>query len=122
MLANLRLRSAAVRGRFGSFTWLRTIRSRLYLAFGVAAGLTVVGSLFALFASANISATLRDIVSRSMPATVESFRLAEETSSLIGSAPRLIAVQDDSQRAQIASQIAAQSRNLQAKIANLRAA
>ncbi|MFZ3360190.1 MAG: methyl-accepting chemotaxis protein [Xanthobacteraceae bacterium] len=107
-------------GRFGSFTWLRTIRSRLYLAFGVAAGLTVVGSLFALFASANISTTLRDIVSRSVPATVESFRLAEETSNLIGSAPRLIAVQDEAQRAQIASQIAAQSRNLQAKIANLR--
>ena len=101
-LGKSRLSLGGIRGRFGSFTWLRTIRSRLYLAFGLAAALTVVGSSFALFASANISATLREIVSRSMPATVESFRLSEDTNSLIGSAPRLIAVQDESQRAEIA--------------------
>ncbi len=65
--------------RFVALSWLSTIRSRLYLAFGFAAGMTVVGSLFALFASANISATLTEIASRSMPATVESFRLSEET-------------------------------------------
>ena len=109
-----------IRGRFGSITWLRTIRSRLYLAFGLAAALTVVGSSFALFAAADISATLREIVSRSMPATIESFRLSEDTNSLIGSAPRLIAVQDESQRAEIAGQIATQSHNLQARIDSLR--
>jgi methyl-accepting chemotaxis protein len=109
------------RGRFGgSLNWLHSIRSRLYLAFGLAAGLTVVGSSFALLASANIGATLREITSRSMPATVESFRLAEATDSLIGSAPRLIAVQDDQHRAEIASQIAVQSRDLQDRIASLR--
>ena len=94
-LGKLSFRLGDRRGRFGSFasfTWLRTIRARLYLAFGLAAALTVVGSSFALLASVNISATLRDIVARSMPATVESFRLAEDTNSLIGSAPRLIAV------------------------------
>jgi len=115
-----RLSFDGIRDRVSSFTWLRTIRSRLYLAFGLAAGLTVVGSLFALFASANISATLREIVFRSMPATVESFRLAEDTNSLIGSAPRLIVVQDENHRAQIANQIAAQSQELRARIGSLR--
>jgi len=110
-----------IHDRFGSFAWLRTIRSRLYLAFGLAASLTVVGSLFALVASATVSTTLHEIVSRGMPATVESFRLAEDTNSLIGSAPSLIAVEDERQRAQIANQIAAQSQNLQTRIENVRA-
>jgi hypothetical protein len=60
--------------RFGLFSSLRTIRSRLYLAFGFAAGMTVVGTLFALYASADIGSTITNIVSRSMPATVESLR------------------------------------------------
>ena len=108
-------------GSFAAFTWLRTIRARLYLAFALTAALTVVGSSFALLASVNISTTLRNIVTRSMPATVESFRLAEDTNSLIGSAPRLIAVQDDDQRAQIVNQIAMQSKHLQTRIESVRA-
>ena len=67
-----------VRGWLNVLSRINTIRSRLYLAFGLAAGMTVVGSLFALYASANISATMTEIVSRSMPATVELLRLAEE--------------------------------------------
>jgi len=111
----------SVRSRLGSLSWMRTIRSRLYLAFGLAAGLTVVGSLFALFASANISATLSAIVSRSMPATVESFRLSEETNRLVASAPRLMQVEDEIHRVEIAAEIAAQSRDLAARIESLRA-
>ena len=119
--ASYKLGLSGVRGRFGgSFNWLHTIRSRLYLAFGLAAALTVVGSSFALFASTNIGATLREIASRSMPATVELFRLAEATNGMIGLAPRLIAVQDDQHRSDIAGQIATQSRNLQGRIASLR--
>ncbi len=125
ILEKFRLRlGGLLAGRFGSFTaftWLRTIRARLYLAFALAAALTVVGSSFALLASVNISTTLRNIVSHSMPATVESFRLAEGTNNLIGSAPRLIAVQDNAQRAQIVNQIAAQSEHLQARIEKVRA-
>jgi methyl-accepting chemotaxis protein len=109
------------RDRLVALSWLRTIRSRLYLAFGVTAGLTVAGSLFALVASTSISTTLSDIASRSMPATVESFRLSDETSRLIGSAPRLMSVADESHRAEIAAEIAAQLRSLEARIARLRA-
>ena len=109
-----------VRGWFNVLSRFNTIRSRLYLAFGLAAGMTVVGSLFALYASANISATMTEIVSRSMPATVESLRLAEEASTLVASAPRLMTASDDNRRDEIARDIAAQSQMLSDRIARLR--
>jgi methyl-accepting chemotaxis protein len=56
-----------------------------------------------------------------MPATVESIRLSEDTSDLVAFAPRLMAAQDESHRAEIASEIAAQSRNLKVRIDHLRA-
>ncbi len=108
-------------GRHRPPVWLRTIRWRLYLAFGVAAGMTVVGSLFALYASVNIGATITEIVSRSMPATVESFRLSQEASELVASAPRLMSVEDEDHKNEIARDIAAQSRLLSARIERLRA-
>ena len=100
-------------------SWVSTIRSRLYLAFGLAASLTVVGSLFALYASANIGTTLTEIVSRSMPATTESLRLAEEASTLVASAPRLMAAADEAHRNEIARDIAAQAQILSARIEHL---
>ncbi len=109
-----------VRVGLGLLSRLRTIRARLYLAFGLAAGMTVVGSLFALYASANISATMTQIVARSMPATVELLRLSEEASTLVASAPRLMAVEDEDHRNEIARDIAAQSRMLSARIERLR--
>jgi len=118
--SGFKLNPAGLGDRIGSFTWLRTIRARLYLAFALAAGLTVVGSLFALFASANISTTLTEIVSRSMPATVESIRLSEDTSDLVAFAPRLMAVEDETHRNEVAKEIATQSRSLKARIDRLR--
>jgi methyl-accepting chemotaxis protein len=109
-----------IRGKLSLLARLSTIRSRLYLAFGVAAAMTVVGALVALYASANISATMTEIVSRSMPATVESLRLAEEASTLVASAPRLMTASDENHRDQIARDIAAQSQMLSARIARLR--
>src|SRR6202047_4104976 len=82
--------------------------------------MTVVGSLFALYASANISATMTEIVSRSMPATVESLRLAEEASTLVASAPRLMTASDENRRDEIARDIAAQSQMLSERIGRLR--
>jgi methyl-accepting chemotaxis protein len=111
---------AGVRARLGMRSSLRTIRSRLYLAFGFAAGMTVVGSLYALYASANIGATMTEIVSRSMPATVESLRLAEEASTLVASAPRLMTAQDEGFRDQVARDIAAQSQLLSDRMERLR--
>ncbi len=99
---------------------LKTIRWRLYLAFGCAAGMTVVGSLLALYASSNVSATMTEIVARSIPATAESLRLAEEASTLVASAPRLMTAQSDKHRDAVARDIAVQSQTLSARIERLR--
>ena len=101
-------------------SWVSTIRSRLFLAFGFAASMTVVGSLFALYISANIGTTLAEIVLRSMPATTESLRLAEEASTLVAAAPQLMAAEEESQRAEIALGIIGQIQMLDGRIQRLR--
>jgi len=109
-----------VRDRIAAPFWLQTIQARLYLAFGAAAGVTVLGSLFALFAFANISATLSDIVSRSMPENVESFRLSEEVTALVALAPTLMSSQNEGQRNAVVRDIEAQSRFLSVTVERLR--
>jgi phosphoglycerate-specific signal transduction histidine kinase len=108
------------RGPVASLSWLTTIRARLYTALGFMAAMTVVCSLIALYAFTNIGGTTTEIVSQSMPATVHSLRLAEETSDLVASAPRLMTAEDESRRSGIADQIAQQARNLVARIERLR--
>ncbi len=98
--------------RVGSPSWLTTIRARLYIAFGLAAAMTVVGSLIALYAFTTIGWTITEIVSRSMPAMVQSLRLAEETSGLLAAAPRLMAVADERQLAEVARELGAKERSL----------
>lgn len=100
---------------------LKSIRSRLNLAFGFAAGITVIGCLIVVFASSEVGTTIIEIAARSMPATIESFRLAEEASTLVASAPRLMAVEDDHRKDEIANDIARHSLALSANIEHLRA-
>ncbi len=85
--------------------WLASIRARLYIAFGFAAAMTVIGSLIALYTFTMISSTTTEIVSRSTPAMVQSLRLADETSSLLATAPKLMAVTDEFQRAEAANEL-----------------
>lgn len=106
--------------RLALFAGWGTIRSRLYGAFGVAACMTVVCSLFAFFASSNLSTTMTEIVSRSMPATVRSLRLSAEASHLVAFAPRLMAVEDESRRAEMDREIDAQTQTLYTTIERLR--
>jgi phosphoglycerate-specific signal transduction histidine kinase len=106
---------------FSPLSWLSTIRSRLYLAFALAAAMTVICSTVVLIFSTSTANTLNEIVSRSMPATIDSFRLSDGTSRLIALAPRLIAVEDEAHRAEVSAQIGAQSRDLQSQIERLRA-
>jgi len=101
-------------------SWLTTIRARLYIALGFMAAITVVCSLIALYAFTIIGGTTTEIVSQSMPATVHSLRLAEETSGLVASAPQLMTAEDESRRSEIAEQIARRARNLSARIERLR--
>ncbi|MEA2991738.1 MAG: hypothetical protein QOD40_658 [Alphaproteobacteria bacterium] len=100
---------------------LTTIRARLYMAFGFAAAMTVVGSLFALYAFTSVGGTITQVVSLSMPATVESLRLSEDAIGLVASAPRLMTTENDSVRAEVAGEIGERARNLSARIERLRA-
>lgn len=107
-------------GKLGSLSWFATIRARLYIAFGFSAAMTVVGTLFALYAFTSIGGTMTQIVSVSMPATIESLRLSEETIGLVATAPRLMAAEDESHRFDVAAEIAVQTRRLEAQIERVR--
>ena len=107
------------RSRFLPLSWLSTIRARLYLAFGLAAAMTVIWSTIVWVASTDTANTLNEIVSRSMPATIDLFQLSDATNRLVALAPRLIAVEDEAHRSQIAGEIGAQSRDVQARIERL---
>ena len=105
--------------RIVSASWLGTIQARLYLAFGTAAAITIIGSLISLYAFTNISETATEIVSQSLPATENSLRLAEETQNLVASAPELMNATDESHRLKIAENISLQARNIAARIERL---
>jgi methyl-accepting chemotaxis protein len=121
--AALRSKSAGRNGTIWAnpLSLLTTIRARLYLAFGFVAATTVIASLTALYAFVNIGRTTTEIVSQSIPATVQSLRLAEETSSLLASGPRLMAAEDEAGRTTIAGEIGRQARRVGTYIDALRA-
>jgi methyl-accepting chemotaxis protein len=100
--------------------WLSTIRGRLYLAFGFAASLTIIGSSIAFYEFTVIGLTTNEIASRSLPTTTVSLRLAEQTSSLISSGPRLMAAGTDAIRSEITENIGKQEKNLEDGIAHLK--
>jgi len=100
--------------------WLSTIRGRLYLAFGFAAALTIIGSSIAFYEFIVISMTTNEIASRSLPTTAVSLRLAEQASSLVSSGPRLMAAGTDAIRAEIMENIGKQEKNLENGIAHLK--
>ena len=89
-----------------------TIRTRLYCAFGFAAVLTFVGSVTAVYEFTTIGAATNNILSYSYPATVVSLRLAEEASSLVSLAPRLMTAADDKTRIEVTARIDQQAKDL----------
>jgi methyl-accepting chemotaxis protein len=100
--------------------WFSTIRARLYCAFGFAAVLTMIGSSTALYEFTTIRTTTNEILSKSFPATVISLRLAEEASSLVSSAPRLMTASDEKTRIEVTNGIYRQAQGLEGGIARLR--
>ena len=99
---------------------LASIKSRLYLAFGLAAALTVAGSGFALYAFTDIGATMTQIASSSLPATNQSLRLSEETMGLVAAAPSLIAADSEAARSTMSRDMSTQAERLQARIARVK--
>ena len=69
----------------------------------------MICSLIGLYVFTNIGRTTTEIVSHSMPATVNSLRLAEETSGSFASVPRLMAAQESSTARAVAEEIAQQN-------------
>jgi methyl-accepting chemotaxis protein len=100
--------------------WLSTIQGRLYLAFGFAAALTIIGSAVAFYEFTVIGLTTKEIVSRSLPTTAVSLRLAEQASSLVSSGPRLMAAGNDKARSEIMDNVGRQEENLEGGIARLK--
>src|ERR1700751_1668311 len=98
------------RGSGNRFAWFATIRARLYVAFGLAAALTIVGSLVSYYELVSIGSTTNKLVSHNLPATVLSLQLAEEASSLVSSAPRLVTAQDEQKRSEISNKIDQQAK------------
>jgi len=101
--------------------WFSTIRGRLYLAFGVAAALTILCSSLSYYEFVAIGTTTNRLVSKRMPAAVVSLRLAEEATSLVSSAPRLMAAQNETARAQIEQHIGQQEKQVADDIDQLKA-
>jgi len=100
---------------------LSTVRARLYLAFGFAAALTIIGALVAFYEFTVIGMTTKEIVSRSLPTTAVSLRLAEQTASLVSSGPRLMSAANDKARAEVADDIQRQEKELENGIRRLKA-
>src|SRR6185312_14298687 len=100
----------------GAKPWLATLRARLYIAFGFAAAMTVIGSLIALYTFDDVNATTTEIVTRSTPAMVRSLRLADQTSSLLATAPKLMAVANETERAVVEKELIEKERNLAALV------
>jgi methyl-accepting chemotaxis protein len=100
--------------------WLSTIRARLYLAFGFAAALTIIGSSIAFYEFTVIGLTTNEIVSRSLPTTAVSLRLAEQATSLVSSGPRLMSSGTEKSRSEIMNTIGQQEKTLENGIAHLK--
>ena len=101
--------------------WLSTVRARLYVAFGFAAALTLVGALVAFYEFTIVGMTTKEIVSRSLPTTAVSLRLAEQTASLVSSGPRLMAAANDNNRSEMMEEIGRQENELENGIMRLKA-
>jgi methyl-accepting chemotaxis protein len=101
--------------------WFSTVRARLYLAFGIAAALTIVGALVAFYEFTIIGMTTNEIVSRGLPTTTVSLRVAEQTASLVSSGPRLMSAGKEKSRSEIMESITQQEKGLENGIAQLKA-
>src|SRR5690348_14572867 len=106
--------SLQIRTRLASrLAWLRTIRGRLYAAFATSAVMTVVCSSIALYTFGVVGETTTEIATRNLPATVESFRLSNDASAVIATAPRLMAAVNQTQQQSIASAVERLARGFQ---------
>src|SRR6185437_6490176 len=74
------------------------IRSKLFVAFGAVAGLTVLASTVAVLSYEDMGRTLDGIAGKNLPAMSESVRLAKSSAEIVSIAPTLFAANDANER------------------------
>jgi methyl-accepting chemotaxis protein len=74
------------------------IRSKLFVAFGAVAGLTVLASAVAVLSYEDMGRTLDGIAGKNLPAMSESVRLAKSSAEIVSIAPTLFAANDTNER------------------------
>src|SRR2546430_1312525 len=78
------------------FSWVRLgLRGRLFLAFGVVAGLTVLASVSAIYSYGQIGRALLVVTDKSLPDIANKTRVMRAQSELDAAGPSLIAAVDD---------------------------
>ena len=74
------------------------IRSKLFVAFGAVAGLTVLASAVAVLSYEDMGRTLDGIAGKNLPAMSQSLRLAKSSAEIVSIAPALFAANDLNER------------------------
>src|SRR5216683_1893776 len=74
------------------------IRSKLFVAFGAVAGLTVLASAVAVLSYEDMGRTLDGIAGKNLPAMSQSLRLAKSSAEIVSIAPALFAANDLKER------------------------
>ena len=70
------------------------IRSKLFVAFGAVAGLTVLASSVAVLSYEDMGHTLDGIAGKNLPAMSQSLRLAKSSAEIVAIAPALFNAND----------------------------
>ncbi|MEQ8347620.1 MAG: HAMP domain-containing methyl-accepting chemotaxis protein [Sneathiellaceae bacterium] len=96
-----------------------SIRSRLYLAFGGVAALTVVAAAVAWLSFDNVRASFDEMVGGDVPAMTAALELAVESASLSAAAPALAGAADSAARAATMADLERRSAQIDALIATL---
>jgi methyl-accepting chemotaxis protein len=97
------------------------LRGRLFLAFGVVAGLTVLASGSAIFSYDRIGQALFVVTERSMPDLARTSKVVKEAADVTAAAPNLLAAMDQSARDEATKALASAREGLTTSIAALNA-
>jgi methyl-accepting chemotaxis protein len=103
-------------------SWTRFgLRGRLFLAFGVVAGLTVLASGSAIFSYDRIGHALFVVTERSMPDIARTSKVVKAAAEVTAAAPNLLAAMDQAARDEATSALASARADLTSSIAALNA-
>ncbi|MBK1669745.1 hypothetical protein CKO28_17040 [Rhodovibrio sodomensis] len=105
--------------RGGSSKGGGSIKTRLYVAFGGVAALTLVAGAVAWVSYGNVQTTFHDMMRQDVPAMTAALELAAESASLSAAAPALAAAESADERAQTNAALEQRSQRLDALIGRL---